>query len=154
MKLSTGFIAVSLLALTFSATAANPTFNHKGIQKGAISESCYRDPCSIGKVMNFEIVKKTPQTTLIKLKLVGGSRNWNTKKIVWNHDFHTVYVTCSIKKPTLERDDQITILPLNPESIVPGVLISDAELYLQACHNYSNYDPKAAKRYGYNVRDW
>ena len=70
MKLSTGFIVASLLAITLNATAANPTFNHKGIQKGAISETCYRNPCSIGKVMKFEILKKTPQTTLIKLKLV------------------------------------------------------------------------------------
>lgn len=153
MKLSTSFIAASLLVITYNANAANPTFNHKGIQKGAISETCYRNPCSIGKVMKFEILKKTPQTTLIKLKLVGGSRNWDSKKIVWNHDFHTVYVTCSIKKPTLELDDQITILPLNAEG-VPGVLISDAELYLQTCHNYKGAIDKAAKKYSYNVRNW
>lgn len=154
MKLSTGFIAASLLALTFNATAANPTFSHKGIQKGAISESCYHNPCSIGKVMDFEIVKKTPQTTSIKLKLVGGSRDWDSKKIVWNHTAHNTYVTCSIKKPTVKIGDQVTIVPINPEGTISGVLISDAELYLQTCHNYEGEISKAAKKYGYNVRAW
>ena len=106
MKLSTKFLLVSILLLTFDANAANPTFNHKGIQKGTISESCYRDPCSVVKVMKFEILKKTPQATSIKLKLVGGSREWDAKKTLWNHDFHNVYVTCSIKKPTVKIGDQ------------------------------------------------
>ena len=75
------------------------------------------------------------------------------KKKIWNHDFHTVYITCSIKKPTTQIDDQITILPLNAEG-VPGVLFSDAQLYLKTCHNYTGDDTKAAKKYGYNVRDW
>lgn len=150
MKLSIGFVAVSLCALTFNVNAANPTFNHKGIQKGAISESCYRDPCLVVKVMKFEILKKTPQTTSIKLNVVGGYRGWDAKNTDWNHFFHDLYITCSIKKPTVQIGDQVTILPLNPEG-VPGVLFSDAQLYIQTCHNYFGDDYKAAKKYGYNV---
>lgn len=154
MKLSTKFLLVSILLLTFDANATNPTFNHKGIQKGAISESCYRDPCSVAKVMKFEILKKTPQATSIKLKLVGGSREWDAKKTLWNHDFHDVYVTCSIKKPTVKIGDQITIVPINPEGAISGVLISDAELYLHTCHNYYGAIEEAAKKYGYNVKEF
>jgi len=153
MKLFIGFLAVSLLSVTFNANAANPTFNHKGIQKDAISESCYRNPCSVAKVINFEILKKTPQTTSIKLKLVGGSREWDAKKAVWNHDFHTVYVTCSIKKPTVKMGNQITIIPINPEGAISGVLMSDAELYLHTCHNYDGAVEDAARKYGYNVKE-
>ena len=153
MKLTIRFLLLPVVLLAFDANSANPSFNHKGIQKGAISESCYREPCSVGKVMNFEIIKKTPQMTSIKLKLVGGSRNYNSKKIVWNHSSHNVYVTCSIKKPSVKIGDQITVLPLNPEFTVPGVLTSDAELYLQTCHNYNGEITEGARKYGYNIRD-
>ena len=152
MKFSIGFIAVSLALLTFDANAAGPSFNHKGIQKGAISESCYRDPCGVVKVMNFDILKKTPQTTSIKLKVVGGSKGWNARRTDWNHDFHDIYITCSIKRPSVKVDRQTTILPLNRNG-VPGVLMFTTELYLQACHNYIGDDSTAAKKYGYNVRD-
>lgn len=153
MKLTIKFLLLPVALLAFDANSANPNFNHKGIQKGAISESCYREPCSVGKVMNFEILKKTPQMTSVKLKLVGGSRNYNSKKIVWNHNSHNVYVTCSIKKPSIKIDNQITVLPLNPEFTVPGVLTSDAELYLQTCHNYNGEITEGARKYGYNIRD-
>ncbi len=154
MKTSINLILLSLGLFVFDANAANTNFNHKGIQKGAISESCYREPCSVAKVMKFDILKKTPQTTSIKLKLVGGSRNYNSKKITWNSDFHDVYVTCSIKKPTVRMDDQITIVPINPEGAISGVLISDAELYLHTCHNYKGDISGAAKKYGYNVKEF
>ena len=154
MKTSIKLILLSLGLFALNANAANPTFNHKGIQKGAVSESCYREPCSVGKVMKFDILKKTHQTTSIKLKLVGGSRNYNSKKITWNHDFHDVYVTCSIKKPTVRMDDQITIVPINPEGAISGALMSDAELYLHTCHNYKGDVTEAAKKYGYNVKEF
>lgn len=44
MKLLIKILFVPIILLAFDASAANATFNHKGIQKGAISESCYRDP--------------------------------------------------------------------------------------------------------------
>ena len=154
MKTSTNLILLSLGLLAFDTNAANTNFNHKGIQKGSVSESCYREPCSVAKVMKFDILKKTPQTTSIKLKLVGGSRNYDSKKITWNHDFHDVYVTCSIKKPTVKIGDQITIVPINPEGAISGVLISDADLYLHTCHNYYGAIEEAAKKYGYNVKEF
>lgn len=154
MKTLISLTLLSLGLFAFDANADSTNFNHKGIQKGAVSESCYREPCSVGKVMKFDILKKTPQTTLIKLKLVGGSRNYNSKKITWSHDFHDVYVTCSIKKPTVRMDDQITIVPINPEGAISGVLISDAELYLHTCHNYKGDISEAARKYGYNVKEF
>ncbi|MGE6475988.1 hypothetical protein [Psychrobacter sp. NPDC078631] len=156
MKSSISLIVLSLGLLAFDTNAANTNFNHKGVQKGSISESCYREPCGLGKVMSFEILKKTPQTTLVKLKLVGGTRPYNSKKITWNHNFHNVYVTCSIKNPTIQSDfdSQVTVPPINPEGSISGVLIPDTELYLHTCHNYKGAIEEAAKKYGYNVKEF
>lgn len=151
MNYSPVFLAIAFFVLPFSANANN--FNHKGIQKGAISESCYHNPCSVVRVMKFEVLKKSPQSTLIKLNVVGGSRDWDAKKTIWNHSAHNLYVTCSIKKPTVKIDNQTTVIPLNRDP-VPGVLYADTALYLQACHNFLGDETKAAKKYGYKVQDW
>ena len=154
MKLSTSFIAVSLLALTFNANAANPTFNHNGIQKNAISQSCYHDPCSKVKVMSFELLENEPDYRLIKLKVVDGYSGWNSKNTTWNHNFHNLYITCSLENPSVQNGDQITIIPINRQDSVPGVLYADTTLYLNTCHNFEGDSTDAAKKYGYNVRDW
>jgi hypothetical protein len=36
---------------------------------------------------------------------------------------------------------------------VPGVLWSDAETYMQACHNYTGDMGAGIQQYGYNVQD-
>ena len=56
MKTSIKLILLSLGLFALNANAANPTFNHKGIQKGATSSSCYRNPCSVVKVMDFKLL--------------------------------------------------------------------------------------------------
>lgn len=154
MKVFNLALATSIFLFAACANAAAPKFNHSGIQKGAYTESCYREPCSGAKVMQFNVIKKTPTSTLIKLKLVGASRHYNSKKIVWNDDFHNVYINCSLIRPTIqiEGNDEITVLPLNASG-VPGVLISDASLYLRACHNYIGPDSTAAEKFGYNVQE-
>lgn len=154
MKVFNLALATSIFLFAACANAAAPKFNHSGIQKGAYTESCYRGPCSGAKVMQFNVIKKTPTSTLIKLKLVGASRNYNSKKIVWNHDFHNVYINCSLTKPTIqiEGNDEITVLPLNASG-VPGVLESDVSLYLRACHNYIGAAGKGAQKFGYNVQE-
>lgn len=50
-------------------------------------------------------------------------------------------------------DGHVTILPLNPSMSVPGVLTSDTELYLWACHNFKGSDTVAARKFGYNVHE-
>lgn len=154
MKLLTSFLGAFLLLLSFNVNAASPNFNHKGIQKNAVSQSCYHDPCSVVKVMNFELLKNKPDHRLIKLKVVGGQSGWDTEKITWNHNFHDLYITCSLKKPTVKNGSQTTIIPINRIDPVPGVLYADTTLYLKACHNFDGDSTDAAKKYGYNVSDW
>lgn len=128
------------------------TFNFSGVQKGAKLESCYHDPCSIARVMEFKLIKQTPTESNIELTLVGGSRGWDAKQIEWNHEAHKIQIQCSITKPTIQIEDQVTIVPLN-NSGVPGVLWSDAETYMQACHNYTGDMDAGIQQYGYNVQD-
>lgn len=128
------------------------TFNFSGVQKGAKLESCYHDPCSIIRVMEFKLIKQTPSESNIELTVVGGSRGWDAKKIEWNHEAHKIQIQCSITKPTLQIEDQVIIIPLN-DSGVPGVLWSDAETYMQACHNYTGDMGAGIQQYGYNVQD-
>ncbi|WP_119684707.1 DUF2939 domain-containing protein [Acinetobacter pittii] len=127
-------------------------FNFSGVQKGAKLESCYHDPCSIIRVMEFKLIKQTPTESNIELSVVGGSRGWDAKKIEWNHEAHKIQIQCSITKPTLQIEDEVTIIPLN-DSGVPGVLWSDAETYMQACHNYTGDMGAGIQQYGYNVQD-
>lgn len=48
--------------------------------------------------------------------------------------------------------EQVTVIPLNASG-VSGVLWSDAETYLQACHNYTGEMMAGIQLYGYNVQD-
>lgn len=154
MKTSIKLILLALGLFALNANAANPTFNHKGIQKGATSSSCYRNPCSVVKVMDFKLLKNKPAYRLIKLKVVGGTQGWDSKKTIWNHDFHDLYITCSLKNPSVKIGDQTTIIPINREEGVPGVLYFDSTIYLQACHNFDGDSTDAAKKYGYNVKEF
>jgi len=126
-------------------------FDFSGVQKGAQLESCYHDPCSIGRVVAFKQLSQTPAESNIELTLVGGSRGWDAEKIEWNHDAHKIQIQCSLTKPTLQIGDQVTVVPLN-DSGVPGVLWSDAETYMQACHNYTGEMGAGIQQYGYNVQ--
>lgn len=126
------------------------TFDFSGIQKGAQFESCYHDPCSIGRVMGFKQLSQTPTEAAIEVTIVGGSRGWEAKDIEWNHKAHKIQIQCSMTKPTVQVGDQVTIVPLN-DSGVPGVLWSDAETYMQACHNYTGEMGAGIRQYGYNV---
>ena len=129
-------------------------FNHSGIQKGAIAENCYHNPCSIVKVMDFKLLENEPDHHFIKLKVVGGTQAWNSKRIIWNHNFHNLYIMCSLQSPSIQNGDGITKLAINPDDGLPGVLWGDGQLYSQACHNFTKGDTTdLAKKYGYNIRE-
>lgn len=126
-------------------------FNHSAIQKGAISESCYRDPCSIGKVLSFRQIQKSPNQSMIELKVLGGTKS-SSGRVSWNKKPHTVVVTCSKTAPSVAINGFEETLPLNPNG-VPGAQENSAGLYLQACHAYKEGDSSAgAIKYGYNVQ--
>lgn len=145
----------SLISLVATSTyAAGVKFDYSGIQKGAVSKSCYHDPCSVAKVIDFQQIERNRNYSLIKLKVVGGSKPWDSKKIEWNHNSHNIFITCSLKSPTVQVEDNITVIPINRNDTVPGVLVSTTELYLQACHNFYKDPTEAAIKYGYDVRDY
>lgn len=130
------------------------TFNFSGAQKGTVMEFCYRDPCSVAKVTDFQILKQTAKDVDLELTLVGGSKGWDDTKISWNNTTHKVQITCSIDKPTIGMDGQVTVVPLNNNLGVPGVLMTDAEMYLYACHgDFNGTIENAVTKYGYNVQD-
>lgn len=128
------------------------SFDHSGVQVGAMLESCYHDPCSVAEVQGFKLINKTATESNLELTLLGGSRGFESESVDWNTEPHTIQVHCSITKPTLKIEGQETVIPLN-SSGVPGVLWSDAETYMQACHNYTGEMDAGIKKFGYNVRD-
>ena len=127
-------------------------FDFSGVQKGAQLESCYHEPCSVGRVMEFKQLSQTPTESIIELTLVGGSREFESESIEWNHEAHKIQIQCSITKPTVMNGDQVTVVPLN-NSGVPGVFWADAEYYMQACHNYTGEMVGGIQKYGYNVQN-
>ena len=127
-------------------------FDFSGVQKGSQLESCYHDPCSIARVMEFKQLNQTPTETNIELTVVGGSREFEFEHIDWNHEAHKIQIQCSLTKPIVQIGEQVTVIPLNASG-VSGVLWSDAETYLQACHNYTGEMMAGIQQYGYNVQE-
>lgn len=140
--------------MTEAPTMTEPTttFDFSGVQKGSQLESCYHDPCSIARVMEFKQLSQTPTETSIELTVVGGSREIESDHIDWNHEAHKLQIQCSLTKPTVQIGEQVTVIPLNASG-VSGVLWSDAETYLQACHNYTGEMGAGIQKFGYNVQE-
>lgn len=149
------FFILLTLSIALPAQANSSIFSHVGIQKSAISESCYHDPCSIAKVMEFNLLESNEDYHIVQLNVVGGTKSWKSKKVAWNSYPHNIYVTCSLRTPTVQIGDDFTTLPINSEYTVPGILYSTATLYLKACHNFNRDATEAAVKYGYDVKeDW
>lgn len=152
-------LSLFLTLISYEVSARNSNlitqFNHTGIQKGAISESCYREPCVVAKVLSFENISHTANTSRIKLILLGGERAYESKSVSWNKKPHTLIVNCSLSRPVIEKiGQQPTLIPLgNPSGGVPGALVGSAELYLKACHNFTGTIEDAVSRFGYQVQE-
>lgn len=148
-------LAISIIFLAQFANAKTVEFDHSGVQVGSIVESCYHNPCSGAKVVGFKKLSNSTNSAMLELTLLGFSRDWDSKKKNWNAKKHKIFVTCSIKNPTVTIDEQVTTLPLNSTAAIPGVLYSDYIFYSSACHGKDKLDElKLAKKYGYNVQDW
>lgn len=128
------------------------SFNHSGVQVGKVMEFCYRDPCSVAKVEDFQILSRTSNDVDMELTLLGGSKGWEQDETEWSDSTHKVQITCSIDKPTVRIEGQVTVIPLNNDLGVPGVLMTDAEMYAHACHgNFNGTLEEMTTNYGYNV---
>lgn len=148
-------IKIGLVACVFlgaSVAHAKPAFNHGGLKSGATLEMCYREPCTVAKVISFKQLSKNSNSSMLELTLLYGEKPAN-KTVRWNKQTNKIYVTCSYRHPTITYEEQVTILPLNPSLGVPGVLMNDAELYLWACHNSKDTDTVAARKFGYDVQE-
>ena len=148
-----GFGLIAVVGFAATVQAAPAKFNHSGIQKGKVIETCYHSPCSVAKFVSYKQLNKTATESKIQVTLLGGSREWEAKKIDWNRSPHKVTVNCSYKRPTVQIGSQKTLIPLNDGLGVPGVLMVDAELYLYVCHKFEGSIDKAVQKYGYNVQD-
>lgn len=135
-------------------TEPKSVFNHSGVEPGKIMEFCYRDPCSVAKVQDFQILSKTAKDVDVELTLLGGSKGWEQTETEWSDSTHKIQITCSIEKPTVRMDGQVTVVPLNRDLGVPGVLMTDAEMYLNTCHgDFNGTIEEATIKYGYDVAD-
>ena len=154
MKMKTLLAPFAFCALALAAQQASAqSFNHSWLKRGAVSQSCYHDPCSVGKVVSFQKTRSTPEATTLNITLLGGEKSRNSSRIKWNSRPHTITVVCSKQRPTIISDQQETVIPLNTSLDVPGVLVSDAELYMQVCHNYGGSLEDGAAKFGYNVQE-
>lgn len=128
-------------------------FDHSGVQKKGTLQSCYRDPCSVARVMEFKQLSQTPTESNIELTVVGGSQGFEAKNVEWNHEAHKIRFKCSLTQPTVYIGDQETVVPLNNGLGVPGVLMVDSDFYTQACHNFEGDNSEIIQKYGYSVAD-
>lgn len=152
------FVALAAsCALTLPAHAG--VFDHSAIQRGAISMVCYRDPCSVVKVLGFRQLQRSETQSMIELKVLGGEKKWGKrnlnrtmekKNISWNSSPHSIIITCSKTAPAWATNGYEEVLPLNPNG-VPGRFENSAHLYFQACHAYEGASGAGAARFGYNV---
>lgn len=152
METGSAICFIKDLKLISTGSVARAVFTQAGLEDKPILKFCYRDPCSVAKVMSYKVLENHSTNQLLKLNLIGGSKNWDSKKITWNHKAHDVYIRCSLTKPTVQIGEQKTLIPLNPNGVY-GAVMSDAGLYLKACHNYKGSDAEAAQRFGYNVQE-
>lgn len=133
-------------------------FDHSGIQPGAITESCHRMPeCSAAKVLAFEVLEQNPAESRIALTLLGGTRKENSQTTHWAEQPHTVVIHCSLSRPATELPgtQPPRLIPFGSETGVPYVLMSDANLYLKACHNFdgNNDLQDITEKLGYRVQE-
>lgn len=141
---------ISLFSL-FSMLVKAENFNHSAVKIGKITESCYHNPCSVAKIKGFRQLQKSPEQSMLELTLLGGKKEWKKKKIIWNKHPHKVYIICSKTHPTISIDGQSEVLPLSPDDMIPGVLMSDAELYFLACHAYKGNVEDGVNKFGYHA---
>ena len=154
MKMKTLFAPFAFCALALAAQQASAeSFNHSWLKRGAVSQTCYHDPCSVGKVVSFQKTSATPAATTLNITLLGGEKPRNSSRIKWNSRPHTITVVCSKQRPTITSGRQETVILLNTSMGVPGVLVSDAELYMRVCHNYDGSLEDGAARFGYDVQE-
>ncbi|MGP5505241.1 hypothetical protein [Psychrobacter celer] len=149
------YLVISFGLLSIHSNAAS-TFDQSWLKKGVSSTTCYHNPCTVTRIMDFQVTKNRPNYKQIKLKAVNGYKEWDSKKIMWDHDFYDIYANCSLSQPNLagKPNSNGTILPLGvgDNSWVPGAMYPNTHLYLQVCHSYDGDIEKGGEKFGYNIK--
>lgn len=122
---------------------------------------CHMGSCSWVKWLSVVQARASSTEEELEVTLLGGDSvheetsaypsSHQDVEINWNPSPHTVKVTCSHSNPSVSVDDQTHLLALNPDTGIPGVLDSSAELYVVACHSYFSGYPSAIAEFGYKV---
>ncbi len=120
---------------------------------------CHMGSCSWAKWLSVEVLSATPKETELLVLLLGGDSEHEDDypdsaeeaKINWNREPHEVRIRCSLKRPSTTLGNQTTIIPLNPDLGIPGVLESSTSLYMLACHSHHGGPDEIINKYGYKV---
>ncbi len=120
---------------------------------------CHMGSCSWAKWIAVKTLGSSDSQLTLELTLLGGESeheevdDYPTSPqgvtINWNSEPHTVKVNCSRTAPSVSDE----LLSLNPETGVPGVQESAAELYFVACHSHLDGYPSGIEKYSYNVKE-
>ena len=151
----------SLVAPTVSViTKANSLYFPLLKPNGKITLGrCHMGSCSWAKWLSVKSVGSSGSQEVLEATLLGGDSEHEEVEdypsspkgvaINWSTESHTVKVTCSHTEPSVSTD----VLSLNPETGVPGVQESAAELYFAACHSHFDGYPSGIEKFAYNVKE-
>ena len=120
---------------------------------------CHMGSCSWAKWISVRSLSSSDSKQALEITLLGGESEHDEASdypsspkgvaISWNSEPHTVKVTCSRTAPSVSDE----LLSLNPETGVPGVQESAAELYFVACHSYFDGYQSGIDKFAYNVKE-
>ncbi|MDR2871567.1 MAG: hypothetical protein LBV45_03445 [Xanthomonadaceae bacterium] len=120
---------------------------------------CHMGYCSWAKWIAVKSLPSSGAQQALEIKLLGGEsehekvedypRSPQGVSIKWNLEPHIVKVICSRTAPSVSNE----ILLLNPETGIPGVQESAAELYFVACHSHFDGYPEGIQKFSYNVKE-
>lgn len=128
-------------------------FNHNWLKKDAVMNGqCMANDCSLYKVIDFKILNKDENSSMLELTLLYGNKDDDTGKVVWRENSYKEYILCSITSPTMISGGGVFVLPLNSKEGFTDANINDGILYGQICHNERQYN--LVEKYKYNVKGY
>jgi len=144
----------------FPAVEKKGTFFSPLLANGQITLGrCHMGACSWAKWISVKSLNSADSQEALEITLLGGESEHEEVEdypsspkgvaINWNSEPHTVKMICSRTAPSISEE----ILSLNPETGVPGVQESAAELYFVACHSHFDGYSSGIEKFSYNVKE-
>ncbi len=120
---------------------------------------CHMGSCSWTKWLSVEPLGSSDSQQVLEATILEGSSQLEDVEdyppspknvaINWNSEPYTVKVICSHTNPSVSN----SILPLSPETDIPGAAESAARLYFAVCHSYFGDYPTGIEKFSYNVKE-